>query len=397
MVGSWRRRYPDTRTAPASSDAGRSSGVSSAFAPRSATIDRSPVSTTTSIVPVGGVGIDRQGGIHAALASASRSSRPARSAPTPPCTRASAPSHAAQTAAFAEVPAGCSRRGRARRRRARAPASHVDVEHDVADASRSTAAAYPAPRGSAHAPNAPQNGSRPGCSRALGPSRRRSTCPSEGSVTSPTTAASIPSRAQRRDVAVRAVGDDRRDQGALARSTMYGSIPTWSQTARTSGGTGIASRSIRIPTFGGHRHLEQAAQHPALGRVVHRRHAAVAQPEPRRDPCLRHHRHLLEERVGGLARRRRPPPRAAGRGTSPRTAPSPRSPRPSSRRPRSPGRAIVGCHERVRAPERHARGAADHRPCAAVVARRVAGDDRDAQVAARARERVPERRSGPGR
>ena len=43
-------------------------------------------------------------------------------------------------------------------------------------------------------------------------------------------------------------------------------------------------------------------------------------------------------------------------------------------------------------PERHARGAAHHRPRTAVVPRRVSGHDRDAQVRARARERVPERR-----
>ncbi len=70
---------------PASSDAGRSSGVRSAFAPRSATIERSPASTTTSIVPDGRV---RASTVSAAStprsASASRSRRPARSSPTPP-------------------------------------------------------------------------------------------------------------------------------------------------------------------------------------------------------------------------------------------------------------------------------------------------------------------------
>ena len=80
---------------------------------------------------------------------------------------------------------------------------------------------------------------------------------------------------------------------------VYGSIPTCSHTARTSGRTGIAAWSTRTPDVRGGRDLEQPADHTALRRVVHRGDARVTQPELASEDRLGDHRHRLEQRVGG--------------------------------------------------------------------------------------------------
>src|SRR5207342_2096484 len=108
-VGSNSREYPDTRTAPASRRSGRSLGASRRPAPRSATIERSRGSWTTSIVPVSAVrSIARAGSTPRAISS-SRSSAPATSEPIRPWTRAVAPASTAHTAALAALPPGRTR------------------------------------------------------------------------------------------------------------------------------------------------------------------------------------------------------------------------------------------------------------------------------------------------
>ncbi len=126
---------PETSTAPASISAGRSPATRRAFAPRSATIERSPGSCTTSIVPVGASGSTVTAASTPRAARPLRTVRPCRSSPTRPSTRVDAPAQAPQTAAFA--------RGAARLQQH--PSVHVasalegvgvdaDVEHDVAHA-----------------------------------------------------------------------------------------------------------------------------------------------------------------------------------------------------------------------------------------------------------------------
>ena len=108
-VGSNSSEYPDTRTAPASRRSGRSSGESRPPAPRSATIERSRGSWTTSIVPVSAVrSIARAGSTPRAISS-SRRSAPATSEPIRPWTRDVAPASTAHTAALAALPPGRTR------------------------------------------------------------------------------------------------------------------------------------------------------------------------------------------------------------------------------------------------------------------------------------------------
>src|SRR5262245_34214129 len=85
---------------------GRSCATRSPPAPRSATIERSLGSCTTSIVPVSAVGSTARAGSTPREMSSSRRSAPATSPPIRPCTRARAPAAAAHTAAFAALPPG---------------------------------------------------------------------------------------------------------------------------------------------------------------------------------------------------------------------------------------------------------------------------------------------------
>src|SRR5262245_19731489 len=85
---------------------GRSTGERRPPAPRSATIERSRGSWTTSIVPVSALGSIARAGSTPREMSSSRRSAPATSPPTRACTRARAPAAAAHTAAFAALPPG---------------------------------------------------------------------------------------------------------------------------------------------------------------------------------------------------------------------------------------------------------------------------------------------------
>ena len=119
-------------------------------------------------------------------------------------------------------------------------------------------------------------------------------------------------------------------------------MPTWSHTARTSGRTGMASRSIRIPTPDAAATSSNPPITPPSVASCIDVTPRVAQPECGRHPRLGHHRHLLEQRVGashGLAPPR-PPPGARGNVAANSAVVSIAAPFVTTTR--SPGRAIVG-------------------------------------------------------
>ena len=211
---------------------------------------------------------------------------------------------------------------------------HVHVEHDVAHRDQvhggepTRRRRRPRPRRRTH----PRTDPGPGAPAAARPTTSISTRPSDASVTSPTIAASIPSRAQRL-ARSRSRGPARTVAISVpSEMEMYGSIPTWSQTARTSGRTGIASSAIRMPDVGGrgdlragppaHRPRSRRASTSRRGRATR----TLRRPAPRGRPSS------VRTRRRHVARRRRPRRPPTGRGTSRRTTPSPRSPHPSSPR-----------------------------------------------------------------